>query len=130
MDKHWLEEDLINQTSLNKIKKNNDTSLYVCWLYYENGQYYVTDLGVKLIAKINQKKLYKIRTLLNSKSTVANATSATGIKFVRVFLKQYLYSSMVNFGPERVSLLIISFVSLAIFNLLLNLNRRSRMCLC
>ena len=112
MDKHWLEEDLINQTSLNKIKKNNNTSLYVCWLYSENGQYYVTDLNVKLIAKINQKKLYKLKNFVNSKNISINTTSKTGIKFVKVFLKQYLYSSMVNFGSDRVSLLIISFILL------------------
>ena len=102
-NKLWLEDDLNNQTSLNKTKKNTDPSSYVCWLYFENGQYFVTDGGVKLIATVNQRKMYKLRALLNTKGSATNSANANGSKFIRVYLKQYLYSSMVNFGSDKVS---------------------------
>ena len=78
----------------------------------ENNQFFVTDLNTRLKVTINPKKLNKIKSQFVNKPNNTNLRSSTNSnstvnssshELVRILVKQYLYSSMIDFKSKKVS---------------------------
>ncbi|RNA14968.1 hypothetical protein BpHYR1_005700 [Brachionus plicatilis] len=100
----WLESDFkkINQQNrslfLNKIKSNLSSSNFNCYLFNESGNlnqdlFFITDLKVRLKVKINPKRIFLIRKFYDNKTD--------DVLLVNVFIKQFLYSTMINFRNSK-----------------------------
>lgn len=105
---HWLEKDLLAQPGLNKKVKRLDksTANNIAWLYWENRSFYITDMETKLVAVLDSCLSNKVQSLLRQANQQQTVRSSQTIKkpLVRVKLKSYTYSSMVNFQSKVNSL--------------------------
>lgn len=100
----WLESDFkkLNQQNrslfLNKIKTNSSSSNYNCYLFNESGNpnqdlFFITNLKIRLKVKINPKRLALIRKFYEKQNE--------GILLIGVYIKQFLYSTMINFRNSK-----------------------------
>jgi hypothetical protein len=124
----WIQKELLKQSGLNKLNRNSDPNAYICWLFQENTNYYVTDLDTKIFARFDQRLMIKIKnkqnqinqntamnstphnnnnnkqTQITNSNSIANTnagskTSQT-LKIMKIYLKLYSYSSMMNFQSK------------------------------
>jgi hypothetical protein len=82
----WIEKELANQPTLNKklfVNNNSSSKTHVstcngvgeCWLYQENGSYYVTDMHTKLLAIVNQHQIKKLQQQKPSQPLTKSCTN-------------------------------------------------------
>lgn len=122
--KIWIEKDLGKQ-ALDKMQRISDKDMpfyEACvyqvrllffekkwekmkWFYMfskENNQFYVTDMGVRLKLIVNPKKINLLKNQIQSSRTRAGCERDLNV--VRINIKQYLYSSMMDFKSKKVRL--------------------------